>query len=88
MPSGCCQLGCPLWMHSAGDVSLQACTFKPEQLSAQTATKGRALLMSGVAAFDTPTSSSRFSVVAAMDDLDKYEVSSPPHHHNMLLLFK
>ncbi|CAL5220772.1 g2838 [Coccomyxa viridis] len=52
---------------------LDACTFKPEQLSAQTATKGRALLMSGVAAFDTPTSSSRFSVVAAMDDLDKYE---------------
>ncbi len=55
---------------------LQACTFKPEQLSAQKATKGRALLMSGAAAFDTPTHSSRFSAVAAMDDLDKYEVSS------------
>ena len=54
---------------------LQACTFKPEQLSAQKAARGRALLMTGAAASVTPARSSRFSAVAAMDDLDKYEVS-------------
>ena len=56
----------------------QACTFKPEQVSARKAARGRALLMSGAAAADSPARSSRFSAVAAMDDLDKYEVSALP----------
>jgi hypothetical protein len=56
---------------------LQACTFKPEQLSAHKAMHGRALLMSGVGGWESPARSSRFSAVAAMDDLDKYEVG---HH--------
>ena len=58
---------------------MQACTFKPEQVSAQKAAKGRALLMSGVPGLDSPAQSSRFSAVAAMDDLDKYEVSKLIH---------
>lgn len=54
----------------------QACTFKPEQVSSQKAVRGRALLMSGAGAlFESPARSSRFSAVAAMEDLDKYEVS-------------
>ncbi|CAK0783303.1 hypothetical protein CVIRNUC_006502 [Coccomyxa viridis] len=52
---------------------LDACTFKPEQVSTQKAVRGRALLMSGAGAFESPARSSRFSAVAAMEDLDKYE---------------
>ena len=45
--------------------------------------------MSGAAASDSLARSSRFSAVAAMDDLDKYEVSALPQSSvfsgNMLL---
>lgn len=57
---------------------LQACTFKPEQMSSQKAAKGRALLMSGAGGLDSPARCSRFSTVSALDDLDKYEVSTLP----------
>ena len=54
-------------------VLLQACTFKPEQLSVHKANRGRALMLSGV--YDDSASSCASAPSPALD-VQKYEASS------------
>lgn len=57
----------------------QECTFRPEQLSAHKAARGRALLMSGLRDDGSAADSSSTSARTPDPDLHKYEVPSARH---------